>query len=66
MEDSVSSTPIPSQTSMKFAESYKLEDQINLQHLVELMTIFHVRLINNFGKVYCCYSRVLMKMAVMD
>ena len=39
---SATSTPIPSQTSQKFVESNKLEDQINLQHLVELMRIFHV------------------------
>ena len=34
---------VPSQASQKLAESNKLEDQINLQHLVELMRIFHVR-----------------------
>ena len=33
---------MPSQASQKLAESNKLEDQINLQHLVELMRIFHV------------------------
>ena len=33
-----------SHASQKLAESTKLEDQINLQHLIELMEIFHVRL----------------------
>lgn len=33
---------LPSQASQRLAESNKLEDQINLQHLVELMRIFHV------------------------
>ena len=35
--------PLQSQASQKLADSHKLEDQINLQHLVELMQIFHVR-----------------------
>ena len=34
---------LPSQASQKLAKSNKLEDQINLQHLVELMRIFHVQ-----------------------
>lgn len=38
---------IPSQASQKLAESNKLEDQINLQHLIELMRIFHVRVISS-------------------
>lgn len=38
---------IPSQASQKLAESNKLEDQINLQHLIELMRIFHVRMISS-------------------
>lgn len=38
----VPETAMPSQASQKLAESNKLEDQINLQHLVELMRIFHV------------------------
>ena len=41
----VQDPPIPSQASQKLAESNKLEDQINLQHLIELMRIFHVRMI---------------------
>lgn len=40
----VQNPPLPSQASQKLAESNKLEDQINLQHLVELMRIFHVSL----------------------
>ena len=32
---------MPSQASQELAKSNKLEDQINLQHLVELMRIFH-------------------------
>ena len=37
-----SCSPPPPQASQKLAESSKLEDQINLQHLVELMRVFHV------------------------
>lgn len=33
---------MPSCASQKLSESHKLEDQINLQHLIELMRIFHV------------------------
>ena len=43
----VQDPPIPSQASQKLAESNKLEDQINLQHLIELMRIFHVRMISS-------------------
>ena len=41
----VQDPPMPSQASQKLADSNKLEDQINLQHLIELMRIFHVRMI---------------------
>lgn len=49
---STDSTPIPSQASQKLAKSDKLEDQINLQHLVELMRIFHVRFIDVFRSIF--------------
>lgn len=42
-QPSLSAGGLTLQTSQRLAESNKLEDQINLQHLVELMRIFHVR-----------------------
>lgn len=42
-QPSLSAGGIALQPSQRLVESNKLEDQINLQHLVELMRIFHVR-----------------------
>ncbi len=52
---------IPSRASQKLSESDKLEDQINLQHLIELMRIFHVSTLRVYVELNSCRQSLTLR-----